>query len=212
MSEIETYETDPAVQAAAHRRADIQAQREAAVAERGRLRPEGAGGPLPFSLDYLRADERVAALDRPVAEADREVEAAVRAARQRIAAARRPGHDALMHRLIDAVEVAIGRAAALREHVGGTADALGFAPACDPIPGLALVAAQLATLRTEIARRDRPDDGPAIVRDGKVRLKFLTGCRGPDALTYHSIGDVADYDAKNARDLIERRAAVAVPS
>src|SRR3989442_11810098 len=101
MSEIETYETDPAVQAAAQRRADIQAQREAAVAERGRLRPEGAGGPLPYSLEFLRADERVGALDRPLADADRDVKGAVRAARQRIAAARRPARDALMHRLID---------------------------------------------------------------------------------------------------------------
>src|SRR5438034_7248559 len=208
-----TYEDDPAVQAAAQRRADLQRQREAALDERRRLRPEGWGGPLPYSLDYLRADERVAALDRPLAEAGREVEAAIAAARHRIVGARRSGDDALLRRLMDATTAAIDAANALHAYRAETANTVGLALGPLPISSLlGIVREQLATLRAEIARRARPDDGPAIVPPGKVRVRFLTSCRGADALTHHHVGDVADYDEKNARDLIERRVAAAVPS
>src|SRR5439155_18126162 len=121
--------------------------------------------------------------------------------------------DALLRRLMDATAAAIDAANALHAYRAETANAVGLALGPLPISSLlGIVREQLATLRAEIARRDRPDGAPAIVPDGKVRLKFLTGCRGADAVTYHLPGDVAEYGEKDARDLIERGAAVAVPS
>jgi hypothetical protein len=209
---METIESDREVVAAGRRLSDLHRQRAEAVATLNRLRPGGTGGPLPYSLSYLRASEALALLDAPLAEAEREVEATTAAARRRIAEASRPARAALERRLIASVEKALGCAADLREYDAGVAAASGYAPTADPLPGLAnQVATQLAILRTAIARRDRPDAPALPPRAGTVRVRITANsCWSADRTACYARGDVVDVGEAQARDLVAREIAAEV--
>jgi len=211
---IERVEDDPEVVAAGHRLGDLRRQREEAAATINRLRPGGTGGPLPYSLEYLRATEALALLDAPTAEAEREVEATIASARRRVAEASRPARAALERRLIDSVEAALGRAAALREYDARVAVAAGFAPTADPLPGLGnQVADQLRILRAAIVARDRPDAPALPPRAGWIRIRIVANsCWSADRTACWSRDDVVDVTEVQAGELIKRKIAVEVPS